>query len=86
MAPLEGHALAVDVTRLADRLEALAEIGPIEGSDGSRGSARLALTDDDRRGRDLVVAWMVDLGLDVRVDAIGNVVATRAGRDPGLRP
>jgi N-carbamoyl-L-amino-acid hydrolase len=29
---------------------------------------------------------MVDLGLDVRVDAIGNVVATRAGRDPGLAP
>ncbi len=79
-------ALAVDGARLADRIDALAEIGPIVGADGSRGSARLALTDEDRRGRDLVVAWMHDLGLDVRVDAVGNVVATRAGRDPSLAP
>lgn len=86
MPPEEVQALAVDVSRLVDRLDALAEIGPIEGVDGSRGSARLALTDEDRRGRDLVVAWMVDLGLDVRVDAIGNVIGTRAGREPGLSP
>lgn len=51
---------------------ALAEIGPIAGG----GSCRLALTDDDGIGRDLVVSWMVDLGLDVRTDAIGNVIGT----------
>ena len=31
----------------------------------SRGSSRLALTDEDREGRDLVVTWMHDLGLEV---------------------
>jgi N-carbamoyl-L-amino-acid hydrolase len=86
VADQQAPAITVDGSRLVDRLEALAEIGAIEGHDGSRGSSRLALTDDDRRGRDLVVAWMHDLGLDVQVDVLGNVVATRAGREPGLAP
>jgi beta-ureidopropionase / N-carbamoyl-L-amino-acid hydrolase len=30
------------------------------------------------------VTWMRDLGLDISVDAMGNVVATRPGRDAGL--
>jgi N-carbamoyl-L-amino-acid hydrolase len=64
--------LAISFPRLRARIEALAEIGAIEGG----GSARLALTDADRRGRDLVVSWMVDLGLRVDVDEIGNVVGT----------
>ncbi len=66
--------LRVDGPRLLTRLEALAEIGPIESSNGHRGSSRLALTDEDRSGRDLVVSWMRDLGLDVRIDTVGNVI------------
>lgn len=62
----------VDGARLQARLDALGEIGAIDGG----GSCRLALTDDDRDGRDLVVSWMRDLGLDVRIDAIGNVIGT----------
>jgi N-carbamoyl-L-amino-acid hydrolase len=72
--------LRVDARRLTERLDALAEIGAIVGPHGVRGSARLALTDEDRQGRDLVLAWMADLGLDVSVDAIGNVVGLRMGR------
>lgn len=78
--------LRVDGRRLWDRLEALGEIGAIHGPDGERGCARLALTDADREGRDLVVGWMRDLGLDVSIDAIGNVVATRPGTDPTAAP
>jgi N-carbamoyl-L-amino-acid hydrolase len=62
--------LRVSGARLLARLDALAEIGQIAGG----GSCRLALTDDDRAGRDLVVAWMRDLGLSVGIDAIGNVI------------
>ncbi len=58
-------------------LDALAQIGAIEGG----GCARLALTDQDKAGRDLVVSWMKELGLAVQVDAIGNVVGVRAGRE-----
>jgi N-carbamoyl-L-amino-acid hydrolase len=64
--------LAISFSRLRSRIEALAEIGAIDGG----GSARLALTDADRRGRDLVVSWMRDLGLRVDIDEIGNVVGT----------
>jgi N-carbamoyl-L-amino-acid hydrolase len=77
----DWHDLRVDGTRLWQRLEALGEIGAVHGPNGERGCARLALTDLDRDGRDLVVSWMADLGLHVEIDRIGNVVATRAGTD-----
>lgn len=71
--------LRIDATRLQRRLAQLAEIGAIDGG----GCARLALSDEDRDGRDLVGGWMRELGLTVTVDAIGNVVGTRAGRQSG---
>ena len=78
----QAERLSIDIDRLWRRLEALGEIGAVHGPNGERGCARLALTDADRDGRDLVVTWMRDLGLDVTIDAIGNVVATRPGADP----
>ncbi|MFT3854245.1 MAG: Zn-dependent hydrolase [Ilumatobacteraceae bacterium] len=78
--------LRVDSGRLWERIEALGEIGAVHGPNGERGCNRLALTDADGAGRDLVVSWMADLGLHVTVDAIGNVVATRPGADPALTP
>jgi N-carbamoyl-L-amino-acid hydrolase len=78
--------LRIDGGRLLRRLDELAEVGAITGPNGERGNARLALTDADRDGRDLVVTWMRDLGLDVRVDQIGNVIATLAGRRDDLAP
>jgi beta-ureidopropionase / N-carbamoyl-L-amino-acid hydrolase len=78
------HCARINLDRLMARIEALGEIGAVHGPNGERGCARLALTDVDRDGRDLVVTWMRDLGLDVAIDAIGNVVATRPGRDPSL--
>ncbi len=69
--PVQLNGAHINGDRLSARLEALAEIGAIDGG----GCARLALTDEDRAGRDLVMTWMRDLDLDVRVDAIGNVIA-----------
>jgi N-carbamoyl-L-amino-acid hydrolase len=73
--------LKIDIARLVARLDQLGEIGAVLGPNGERGCARLALTDEDRLGRDLVTGWMRDLGLAVSVDAIGNVVGVRAGTD-----
>ena len=61
--------------RLLDRLEQLAAIGRTD--DGA--CCRLALTDEDRAGRDRVVGWMRELGLEVRIDRIGNVFGLRRG-------
>ena len=78
--------LRIDIERLLRRIDELGEIGRIDGPNGEWGNARLALTDHDREGRDLVVAWMRDLGLTVAVDVIGNVVATHPGTDSTLAP
>ncbi|HEU5150148.1 MAG TPA: Zn-dependent hydrolase [Iamia sp.] len=67
-----GADLRISWPRLRGRLD---ELGAI-GSTGDGGCARLALTDADRDGRDLVVSWMRELGLRVDVDGIGNVVGT----------
>jgi len=77
--PIDVSVLEINGERLMRRLRELAEIGPIDGG----GVSRLALTDADKAGRDLVVTWMRDLGLEVSIDAIGNVVATGRGRTDG---
>ncbi len=50
------------------------------------GVCRLALTDLDRQARDLFVQWCKDAGCSVTVDAVGNIFARRAGRNPNLPP
>lgn len=66
----------ITAARLLQTIDEHARIGAIDGG----GVCRIALTDADRQGRDQLVAWMKDLGLDVRVDGIGNIFGTRAGR------
>jgi len=80
------HDIRIDRDRLWSRLTELGEIGAVHGPNGEQGCNRLALTDADRDGRDLVVARMRDLGLTVTIDSIGNVVATRAGTDSDGAP
>ena len=69
--------LRVDIDRLMSRIEALGTVGALAGG----GVCRLALSDADRDGRDLVVSWMKELGLAVSVDRIGNVIGVRPGRE-----
>ena len=76
---MDLQSLRINGDRLIQRVEDLAAIGPYE----STGSCRLALTDEDREGRDLVVTWMKDLGLEISIDGIGNVIATRPGNIDG---
>jgi len=72
--------LRINIDRLQSRLAELAAIGAIEGTEGC---ARLAFSDEDRQGRDLVVTWMRDLDMQVTVDAIGNVVGVMPGETDG---
>ncbi|MDO4592785.1 MAG: M20/M25/M40 family metallo-hydrolase, partial [Comamonadaceae bacterium] len=73
--------LRVDGDRLWQSLMDLAEIGATPKG----GVCRIALSDEDKRGRDLVVQWFKEAGLQVRVDAVGNVFGRRAGTDPHAR-
>ncbi len=71
--------LRIDIDRLLQRLRALGQVGAVPGG----GVCRVALTDEDRRGRDLVRGWMESLGMEVRIDALGNGVGLWPGTEPG---
>lgn len=74
--------MRVNGERLWASLMEMAQIGAtVKG-----GVSRLALTEEDRRGRDLFVAWAEAAGCTVRVDAMGNIFARRAGRQEHLAP
>src|SRR5690606_26412848 len=63
--------------RLHASLQRMAEIGATPGG----GVTRLALSDEDRAGRELLRQWMTEAGLSVRVDDLGNMVGRRNGRE-----
>jgi N-carbamoyl-L-amino-acid hydrolase len=73
--------MKIDRARLEGTIEELGRIGATERG----GLTRLALSDEDRRGRDLMVAWMRQAGLQVTVDQMGNIFGERAG-EPGQLP
>ncbi|HBK09062.1 MAG TPA: Zn-dependent hydrolase [Acetobacteraceae bacterium] len=72
----------IDGKRLWDSLMGFAQIGATPKG----GVRRLTLTDVDKRARDRFRSECEAMGLTVRVDAIGNMFARRAGRDPSRAP
>ena len=72
----------VDGKRLWASLMELAQIGATPMG----GVCRLALSDLDGEGRRVFVRWCEEAGCTVAVDAIGNIFARRAGRQPELAP
>jgi N-carbamoyl-L-amino-acid hydrolase len=56
------------------------------GATPKGGMGRLALTDDDKKARDLFVQWSKEAGCEVRVDAVGNIFARRLGTCPTAAP
>jgi|TARA_B100001559_G_scaffold77020_1_gene63795 N-carbamoyl-L-amino-acid hydrolase len=60
----------------------MAKIGP--GVAG--GNNRQTLTDEDAEGRALFQTWCEKAGMDMGVDTMGNMFATRAGTDPDALP
>src|SRR2546430_17168150 len=73
--------MQINRKRLEESMAALGRIGETPAG----GLSRLALTDEDRRGRDLLVEWMRAAGLTVAIDRMGNIFGERPGRE-GLPP
>ncbi|QXA74099.1 Zn-dependent hydrolase [Klebsiella aerogenes] len=59
----------------------LNELGQIGADSVNGGRTRAALTDDERLGRDLLVKWMQELDLEIKVDKIGNIFGTLPAAD-----
>lgn len=79
-------AVSLDAEQLLAQIKALGAVGA-DATAGGR--TRIALTDAEKAGRDLVAQWMRALQLDVRVDRIGNLfgilpAATEAGNQRPL--
>src|SRR5205807_6054141 len=72
----------VDGGRIMQRLQALSEFG----KNPQGGVSRVAYSEADLRGREYAMRLMREAQLDVHVDAAGNIVGTRAGSDPSLKP
>ena len=68
--------------RLWLTLMEMAKIGP--GLSG--GNRRLALTDEDIKGRELFQQWAAESGCTIRQDSMGNIFAHRQGKNPGGAP
>ena len=79
---MTSSTLTINGERMMRQLQQLAEIGLTE----TKACCRLALTDDDKLGRDLVITWMKELDMTVTVDPIGNIFGIRAGMQPDLPP
>jgi beta-ureidopropionase / N-carbamoyl-L-amino-acid hydrolase len=73
--------MRIDRKRLEASIEELGRVG----ATARGGLTRLALSDEDRQGRDLMVGWMRQAGLRVTVDQMGNIFGERAG-EPGRAP
>ncbi|BCQ25119.1 allantoate amidohydrolase [Caballeronia sp. NK8] len=74
--------IRVNGQRLWNSLMTMAKIGATPKG----GVCRLALTDLDKEGRDLIVSWAKEAGCTVSVDQMGNVFMRRAGRNLDALP
>jgi acetylornithine deacetylase/succinyl-diaminopimelate desuccinylase-like protein len=66
------------VVRIHERLDDLYALG------AGRGANRLAGSDEERRACELVGRWLAEAGLEVEVDAFGNVIGRLRGTAPEL--
>ncbi|MBV4477717.1 Zn-dependent hydrolase [Pseudomonas botevensis] len=74
-----NDALQLNGPLLLEQIRALGQLG-VDAEHGGR--TRIALSDAEKVGRDLLVDWMHTLGLEVQVDRIGNIFGTLRGANP----
>ena len=74
--------LRVNGARLNAHLAALSQYG----KNPQGGVSRVAYSDADKASRPYIMQLMRDAKLDVSIDAAGNMVGRRAGKDASLKP
>ena len=74
--------LRVNGQRIVDHLQALSEFG----KNPQGGVSRIAYSEADRQGREYAMRLMREAGLQVAIDPAGNIVGSRPGSEPSLRP
>jgi N-carbamoyl-L-amino-acid hydrolase len=79
MAPFARAGTSINAARLRQRLEQLSIHGRPAGGTFADGVSRVAFSDADVAGRELVMSWMRETGLTPRLDTAGNIFARREG-------
>ena len=74
--------LKINGDRLWNNLMTMAKIGATPKG----GVCRVALTEEDRIGRDLFIEWCKKAGLSLEIDRMGNIFARRSGKNNDLPP
>jgi N-carbamoyl-L-amino-acid hydrolase len=77
-----GNKFRVNEQRIIDRIAQLAKFGRDEQGHGYR----VAYTKGDIDGRAWFVEQMKRAGLDPTIDAAGNIIGKRKGKNPSLKP
>lgn len=71
--------MQVNTRRLLENIERYAQIG----KKGAIGVERIALSNEDKQTRDLLHAQMINAGLEVHIDRLGNMIGMRKGKTSG---
>ena len=69
--------LTINSSRLWNSLMEMAKIGETKKG----GNCRLALTKEDKEGRDLFIKWCREADCKISIDRVGNIFARRLGKD-----
>ncbi len=78
----QDNLIKADATRISNRVKELSQFGALP--DG--GVNRVAFSEADIAGRNFVMALFKQAGLEVTIDAAGNIIGRREGSDPDLAP
>src|SRR5438552_17764962 len=76
----------IEASVIQAQLEALSVFGRPDGGTFQSGVSRIGYSDADIAGRGFVMDLMRKAGASVRIDAAGNIFASRPGSDLSLPP
>jgi beta-ureidopropionase / N-carbamoyl-L-amino-acid hydrolase len=74
--------VTIDTDRFEKTFRQYSEIGQTDKG----GLHRLTLSSEDKEVRDLFVSNLEELGLEIRIDELGNIFGRREGTDPDAEP
>lgn len=79
---MKKQLLTINLDRLQETIDRSARIGGLLKG----GICRLALSDEDKTMRDIYKDWLIDAGLEVRIDDLGNMYGRREGKNKEASP
>lgn len=74
--------VSINGDRLLNTIAKLGTIGQLANGAVNSGVQRLAFSPADVKARDLVQQWMAEVGMQVRVDAGGNIIGRYSSKNP----